>query len=281
METIVKFLDDLMKPGNGPFLAAFIVILLGLAVFLAFWVIAFVKKDRLNLSRKIGPLWIHISGGPNDPKTDPRRYRKLVYAKVNFLSNRKTKATPFYVRRVDRLEGEEGAVAVFDEVVYTTLKLFPEKRALTPEQETSSGVIDPRVLIPWVSALGFREAGAQHVAQMVNIEAKTDSDTLMVVSHFMNGLQGNHQDFATYVDEDAESLRLIVDFSSIPAARERIGLERTQVLFEGRPVETDDLKYERCGESIYMAHCRNARKGYLLKMAFTFKDWEGAGFGGA
>ena len=118
------------------------------------------KKERLDLSHRFGPLWIHLRGGPDDPKTQPRRFRKLLYVKVNFLANQKTQAAPFYKRTVERLDGPERIVPVFDEAVYYTLKLFPEQRTLGPEQDSSSGVVDPRLVIPWLNQVEFHNEGA-------------------------------------------------------------------------------------------------------------------------
>jgi hypothetical protein len=57
-------------------------------------------------------------------------------------------------------------------------------------------------------------------------------------------------------------------------------MDKCEFLVANRPVDTDDLKFQRCGEPVYMAHCKDATKGSLLKLDFTFKDWDGAGFGG-
>ena len=280
-EALVKLIDDLIRPGNRPFLVAFTVVLVGLAVFVIFVFFAWLKKEKFNRSLHVGPLWIHLTGGENDPKVEARAYRKLCYVKVNFLSNRKTKATPFYVRTVDRLDPADRAVAVFDEAVYHTLKLYPAKRSLGAEKDVSTGVVDPRLLIPWLAEVEASIEQERRIPQMADIEARADSDTMFSVSHFLNGLQGASQDFCTYADEDAESLRLVVDFSSIPNAAERVVQGKVELLLGGRPVDSDDLKFQRCGESVYMAHCKDAKKGSLLKMYFTFKDWEGAAFGGA
>jgi hypothetical protein len=276
METFFKLLDDLIRPGNWPFLAVFALVLIGMAVLLVFQILAYVKKERLDLSHRFGPLWIHLRGGPDDPKTQPRRFRKLLYVKVNFLANQKTHAAPFYKRTVERLDEPERIVPVFDEAVYYTLKLFPEKRTLGPEQDSSSGVVDPRLVIPWLNEVEFHNEGAQRVKSLVDVEAKADSDTMLSVSHFLNGLQRRNQDFCTYADEDAESLRLVVDFSSIPNAHDLITMDGAQLLLEKRPVETDDVVCRRCSESVYMAHCKDVKKGSLLKMEFTFKNWEAA-----
>jgi hypothetical protein len=225
-------------------------------------------------------VWIHLSGGPDDPKDQPRRFRKLLYVKVNRLANQAVQKVPFYERTVARLDGPQRTVPVFDEAVYYTLKLFPKARTLGPEQDVSNGVVDPRLVIPWLSQLGGGYAGSR-VPQLVDIKAEVDSDTMLSVSHFLNGLQASEHDICTYADEDAESLRLIVDFSSIPRAGELISTKGAKVLLDRQPVDTDDLKYEDCGGSVYMAHCRNAKKGYLLKMDFTFKNWSGAAWGDA
>jgi hypothetical protein len=90
METLGKFMVALMQPGNWPFLVVFALVTVGLAVFLAFWITAYLKQEKLNLSHKFGSLWVHVTGGPDDPRTQPRPYRKLLYVKVNFLANRKT-----------------------------------------------------------------------------------------------------------------------------------------------------------------------------------------------
>jgi hypothetical protein len=87
-------------------------------------------------------------------------------------------------------------------------------------------------------------------------------------------LQAGHQDIGSLADEDADSLRLIVDFSSIPNARDFVVLEKTQLLVNRQPVDSDDLKSLRCGDAVYMAHCKNVKKGSLLKMDFTFRNWE-------
>jgi hypothetical protein len=280
MDSFFNFLDDLIKRGNWPFLAVFALVLIGAAIFLVFLILASLKKEQLDKSYKLGPLWIHLTGGPGDPSSQSRTFRKLLYVKVNFLANQKTQAAPFYKRNVMRLDEPDRLVPVFDEAVYYTLKLYPDTRTLGPEQDTSSGVVDPRLVIPWLNQLEFHSKGAKFTKTMVDIEPKADSDTMLSVSHFLNGLQGRNQDFGTYADEDAESLRLVVDFSSVPNAADFITMEGAQLLVEDRVVETDDLTFRSCGDSVYMAICKDVKKGALLKMQFTFKNWDTTVVGG-
>lgn len=280
MDTLFKFLDDLLRPGNWPFLVAFIVVLLGLAVVVFLMITASVQQEGFNRSFRIRSLWIHLYGGEDDPKiprppkTETRLYRKLLYVKVNFLARKETAAAPFYQRVVRRLDGPDQLVPVYDEAVYYTLKLFPGTRKILREQDQSSGVVDPRVVIPWAKEVGFNTDGARRVKEMVDMESTAESDTMLTVSHFLNGLQEQNQTFCTEADEDAESLRLIVDFSSITNAGDLVKMNGTpQLLMNRQPVETDDLHYEDCGGSVYMAHCKNAKRGSVLEMHFTFKNW--------
>jgi len=273
MDNFFKLLDDLIRPGNWPFLAAFIVVLIGLAVMVYFMIAASVKQEGFNRSFHIRSLWIHLYGGADDPKTQKRLYRKLLYVKVNYLARKESAAAPFYKRVVRRLDGPEQLVPVYDEAVYYTLKLFPETRKILREQEHSSGVVDPRLVIPWTKDVNFNPDGVRPAKELVGMETNVESDTMLNVSHFLNGLQDQSQTFCTYADEDAESLRLIVDFSSIPNAADTIKKDGTQLLINRQPVETDDLRDEDCGGSVYMAHCKNAKRGSVLEMRFTFKNW--------
>jgi hypothetical protein len=274
MDSFFKLLDDLIRPGNWPFLAVFTLVLLLGVVVLVFVVVAIFKKDKLNLSHKFGPLWVHLSGGPDDPKVVKSLLRKLLYVKVNLLANRKTQPTPFYNRVVDRLDASDRSVPVYDEAVFYTLKLFPQMRVQSAEQDQSRGVVDARLVVPWLKTLDPHSAEIGADPHAVDMESAMPTDTMCSVSHFLNALQGSTQSFCTYADDDADSLRLVVDFSSIPQAAARIQMDRVRLTDGNASIESDDLKFEQCTDTVFMAHCRNAKKGYLLTMDFTFKDWD-------
>jgi hypothetical protein len=274
MDSFFKLLDDLIRPGNGLFLAAFIVVLLLSGIALAFLVAAFIGKDKLNFSHQFGPLWIHLSGGDGDSKAVKSGYRKLLYVKVNLLSNRTTHPTPFYTRTVERLGPSDCAVPVYDEAVFYTLKLFPQTRPEAHERDTSHGIVDARLVIPWLTTLASRTDEGAKDPHSFDMEAAVPSDTMCSVSHFINALQGPTQSFCTLADEDAESLRLVVDFSSIPNATDRVHFIRPRLMNGQVVVETDDLKFEPCTDTVFMAHCKNAKKGYVLRMDFTFNNWD-------
>jgi hypothetical protein len=271
MDNFFKLLDDLIRPGNWPFLAVFTMVLVLGVVALGFLIVAIFKKDKLNLSHKFGPLWIHLSGGPDDPKAVKNLFRKLLYVKVNLLATPGTQA-PFYNRTVDRLAAPDRIVPVYTEAVFYTLKLFPQTRPSASEQDQSHGTVDARLVVPWLTTLVPHNDEIAADPHSVEIETSIPSDTMCSVSHFLNSLQGSTQSFCTYADEDAESLRLVVDFSSIPDAPTRIHMDRVRLTRGHATIETDDLKFEPCTDTVFMAHCRNAKMGYLLTMDFTFKD---------
>jgi hypothetical protein len=271
METFAKLLDHLIQPGNGWFLAAFTILMaLGIAA-LIFLVIAFVRKDKLNISFKFFTIWVHLFGGEDDPKDLKNPYRKLLYVKVNLLAKRDTHP-PFYTRTVDRLAPSDQTFDVYDEATFYTLKLYSKTRPVH-EIYTSHGTIEGRLLLPWLSTLGSHSDEGGLDPHNFDIEANVPSDAMCSVSHFCNALQGHAQSFSTFADEDADSLRLVVDFSSIPDAASRIEFVRARITNGKLDVETDDLKFELCGNNVFMAHCKDAKKGYLLRMEFLFKDW--------
>jgi len=290
------FMKTLVQRGTWQSLLVFTLVLVATAVILILTTAAYLRKDKLKKSFKLFGLWILLSGADEDPKTQsqPRSFRKLLYVKVNFLSNQKAAAAPFYQRKVARLDGPDRLVPVYDEAVYYTLKLFSGKQTVVREQEHSSGVVDPRLVIPWSNQPEFQH-GMGPVKQLVDIESSETSDTMLSVSHFLNGLQApdtklcgspdedgdpegapSLHGFCTFADEDAETLRLVVDFSSIPNARALIPMPRVKLMVDGQTVDRgDDVKCEQCGESVYMALCKNAKKASLLAMCFTFKNWDG------
>ena len=197
-----------------------------------------------------------------------RRYRKVLYVKVTYLGERKPGAAPFYQRIVDRLEGEDRVVGVYDEAVYYTLEIFPDKKKPDARTDRSRGVVDPRMVIPLQNPLKYSDKDAALVTQAAQMEVSEECDTLLTVSHFENGLQGSEQDFATRIAEDAEYARLVVDFSSIPDAP-RFVIPKTAYWITAAGGQ-QEVKIVSFGEGMFMASCENAKKDDLLKLTFTF-----------
>lgn len=95
-----------------------------------------------------------------------------------------------------------------------------------------------------------------------------ETDTLLTISHFENGLQGKEQDFASRVEEDAEYARMIVDFSSIPDARTRVLPGAAWLRREGKDQKAELMTL---GNSMYMVSCDEAKAGDYLGMSFTIQ----------
>jgi hypothetical protein len=274
MDDFFKLLDDLMRPGNWPFLVVFALVNIAGLFFLGLMVYASVKEEKLNLSYKFFSLWVHVCGGKDDPKIVKSRFRKVLYVKITRLANRSQQPAPFYTRTVDRLSADQRHVPVYDEAIYCTLKLYPQIQPSTHDKDTSHGIVDARLVIPWTPTLLSNIPEENDDLHTVLLDSTVPSDTMYSVSHFLNALQGPTQSFSTYADQDAESLRLLVDFSSVPNAAERIQWNGARLTDGPLKVDTDDLKSEQCTPTLYMANCKNAKEGYLLSMDFTFKDWE-------
>ena len=202
------------------------------------------------------------------PPAPVRRYKKLLYVKVNHLREKTADAPPVYRRKVERLAEDVQTVDVYDEAVYFTLELFPSKKKLERRTDQSSGVVDPRIIIPLKYPLEFGDKYAARAPNTAQMEVDAESDTLLTISHFENGLQSNEQDFASRVEEDAEYARMIVDFSSIPDAQTVVLPGSAWVRREGKDQEAEIVTL---GGSMYMVSCEDAKAGDYLGMRFTFQ----------
>jgi hypothetical protein len=220
----------------------------------------FAEKLETHLSSLVDEI-----GAPAGPV---RRYRKLLYVKVTYLREKTAGTTPVYRRNVERLAEDARAVDIYDEAVYYTLELFSSKKKPERRTDQSSGVVDPRIMIPLKYPLVFGDKYAARAANTAQMEVDGETDTLLTISHFENGLQGNEQEFASRVEENAEYARMIVDFSSIPDARSVVLLGRAWVTRDGKE---EDAQVLTLGESMYMVSCEDAKAGDYLGMRFTIQ----------
>ena len=200
------------------------------------------------------------------PAGPQRRYQKLLYVKVTYLRAKAADAAPVYRRKVERLDDDCRMVDVYDEAVYYTLELFPSRKKVDRRTDQSSGVVDPRMMIPLQYPLTSGDKFAGRAANTAQMDVTGETDTLLTVSHFVNGLQGTEQEFASRVEEDAEYARMIVDFSSIPDADKLVQQRSAWVRRDGKDqaATADSL-----GQSIYLVSCESAKAGDYLGMSFT------------
>ena len=268
--------DDIIKelliPANREILyiilgiiAVVVVFLMGLAVVLA-------KRGTLSASQKIGPVYIQLSSASSADQISRKLsgYRKLLYIKVTHLTEQTGTARPIYTRTLDRLEASERQVAVYDEAVYYTLELFPAKRHLEARTDSSSGAIDARMVIPWQDQVRFSESTTAAVAKIAQMNVE-DSDTVLTISHFENGLQGDHQDFKSLVAEDCEEIRIAVDFSSIPGAQNFVTLKGG---FLDRKIDNTPqiLGAAAVTPTLFVASTKEGKKGDVLRLTVNI-DW--------
>jgi len=219
----------------------------------------FVEK----LEKNLGQLVHEIAA----PAGLMRRYKKLLYVKVTYLRTKAAGAAPVYRRNVERLADDVRMVDVYDEAVYYTLEIFPSKKKVERRTDQSSGVVDPRMVIPLQYPLEVGDKYAARAADTAQMEVRGETDSLLTISHFENGLQGSEQEFCTRVEEDAEYARMIVDFSSIPDAKKLVQQRSAWVRRDGKDQVAQILAL---GDSIYMVSCEDARAGDYLGMSFTF-----------
>jgi len=198
------------------------------------------------------------------------RTRKVLYVKVTSLRDKRAKGVePLYTREVDRLPAKARSFPVYDESVYYTLEIFPDARKPTPRIDRSSGVVDPRLVMPFQHPIVNSDLDAIGVPQTISYEVPEKCNAFLTVSHFVNGLQGDEQYIASRLTDDVEYIRLIVDFSSVPNAKD-IVQPGTATLVSGG--ENRKLTVTPYGESMYMIYCEDGSRGDLIKFNLHF-NW--------
>lgn len=194
------------------------------------------------------------------------QYRKVLYVLVTHLRTEKAGDPPAYRRTIDRLPAGEQQVDVYDEAVYYTLERFPETQKVPRRHEESNGAIDPRLVIPWMHPMVYGDANSGRARGAVQVESHDATDTMLTVSHFVNGLQHAQEDFTSRIEYDAEYARLVVDFSSIADAASRVRPARALLRRAGQDAP---LAVSTVGESTYMIECTPARAGDYLVLYVT------------
>ncbi|HXC94496.1 MAG TPA: hypothetical protein VNU92_02290 [Edaphobacter sp.] len=268
-----EILKELLVPANREilyfvlgFLMIVIFFLMGLAVYLA-------RKGTLNAGRKIGPVYIQLSAAANSDQLARKAagYRKLLYIKVTYLTQKTATARSIYTRTLDRLEPTERDVTVYDEALYYTLELFPSRRVLEARTDSSSGSVDARIVIPWQDNVRFQQDTTAKIAKIAQMDINDETDTVLSISHFLNGLQGDHQDFKSLVAEDCEEIRLAVDFSSIPGAEKFVTLKNA---FLDRKADNKSLAIGGAAISptLFVTSTKEGKKGDVLRLSINI-DW--------
>jgi hypothetical protein len=269
-------LKELLNPANREilyivfgFCAVLLLFLMGLTVYLA-------KKNTLNVGHKFGPIFIQLTPASSASEVQRKAsgYRKLLYIKVTHLTQKTAGARPVYARTLDRLEASEREVEVYDEALYYTLELFPSKRPREVRTDASSGSVDGRMLIPWQDQIRFQQANTAAVAKIAQMDVTEDSDTVLTISHFENGLQGDHQDFKSFVAEDCEEIRLAVDFSSIPGAQGFVSLKGA-FLDRKSDNTAQNLGAASITPTLFAVSTKEGKKGDVLRLTVNI-DWSRA-----
>jgi hypothetical protein len=221
----------------------------------------FAQLLETHLDRVVDKISSAVLGG---------RTRKVLYVKVTCLRDKRAAGVePLYTREVDRLYPDVRNCPVYDESVYYTLEIFPEGRKPTPRIDRSSGVVDPRLVMPFQHPIQNKDADATTDPHVISYEIAESCNAFLTVSHFVNGLQGDDQYIATRLTDDVEYIRLIVDFSSVPNADDIVQPGTAALISDSG---NRDLPVAPYGESMYMIYCENASRGDLIRFNLHF-NW--------
>jgi len=273
---VIDLLKELLQPANRDILYVALGFLAVILVFVMAVIAWLTHKGTLSAGRKIGPVYIQIRAASSTDEIARKAsgYRKLLYIKVVYLTQQSPTGKPIYNRTLDRLETSERQVPVYDEALYYTLELFPAKRPLEARTDSSSGAVDARMVIPWQDLVRFQQDTTATIAKIAQMDVNDDTDTLLTISHFENGLQGGHQDFKSFVAEDCEEIRLAVDFSSIPGAEKFVTLKNAYLDCKANN-KAQAIGGAAITPTLFVASTKEGKKGDVLRLAINI-DWSRA-----
>jgi hypothetical protein len=271
---VIDLIKELLIPANREILYIVLGFLAVILIFAMIIIAYFVHKGTFTAGRKIGPIYIQVRAANSTDQfaRKPSGYRKLLYIKVTHLTQQTATASPIYTRILDRLEPSERQVAVYDEAVYYTLELFPSSAPRNARSDSSSGSIDARMVIPWQDKVRFQQDTAAAIAKIAQMDVTEPTDTVLTISHFENGVQTKeHQNVKTLIEEDAEEVRLVIDFSSIPGAETFVTLENA---FLDRKADNSSQSVggSAITRTLFVASTKDGKKGDVLRINFNI-DW--------
>ncbi len=256
---IVKFSPDWVK--------ALVVVV---SLFLLIVIVLKTTKIANKLLPRTIPLgFMNVQLLPVDDDKFNTGYHKLQYVMVLSLLDRSGAIGPIYTRCVNRLEPALRNVPVYDEAVYYTLERFPKKQPLNGRSNNSTGVIDARRIIPWQEKYSHPDPGSTPDPHNMNFDLISETDTFLSIGHYLNGLQGDKQDFRTRVYQDTNDARLVVDLSAIPGIKD-IVVEITGQITRGKQAAVQEIDPRQISPGIYMMTCNDAAEGDTLIMNFSF-----------
>ncbi len=235
--------------------------------FFALIAYAVVRQGR---ELRLGSLVISAQPRTSPERTDGGTVCKSVfvrYVKV-FSLNQERSAGSAYDKYIPRLDK---TVRVLNESIWFNLAMFPEPQKEFKSSFRSGGVADGTPLHPWGKVIEFSDKYDKMMPSYVEQLITVRSNTYSTAFHSYNGFGPGKEDVGLQMDYDAEEIRLIADFSSVPKFRDMLNSQPRAVLKRGELEEAGAV--ESSAPGVFYAVRRDIRKGDILRIKFDL-NWK-------
>ncbi|ACT96615.1 DUF4062 domain-containing protein [Dyadobacter fermentans] len=206
-----------------------------------------------------------------DYSSDVEIVEKLIYYKFLHLSDKTVSAGPLYRKFVKRLNT---TIDVYDE--YLTFRVSKFNKLVTrfrSYDSTRGTAVEVNSLIPFIMSLRDTDKTIEENPQILQPLIGGPSNVFVTSSHYYNGFQDGNKDAAAKADKNAQTVRLVVDFTSVKDYHLHIsGQPRGFFSYHeesGKLVsrEVGDIKTVVPG--LYWIERKDMREGEVIRMEFS------------
>jgi hypothetical protein len=194
---------------------------------------------------------------------------KTQYVKFVSYSKKAENLMPLYKKYIPRI-GKE--IDVWDEYITLTInQLSHYVQNFQYFVRTDGDAVDFSTLLPYVDKLKFSDIKEGLKDTIFNPTVDKPSNTYVNACSFINGFQDGNTDIAVKATYNAKTLRLLVDFTSIPNFKEIFFFQKC-VEVSNDETEIDITKdYMEIQPGIYIIEKNDVLKNTVLKFKFLLK----------
>ena len=216
---------------------------------------------------------------PTPDNPSPPVAVKMLYVKLIFLTDKEEHEKSPVFKQTLRRSGQE--FAVYDSAIYYQFTQFGENRPDDHEWKftSSEGFVDGIQWHPFAPQPYLADPARRTIEKGIEGYLRPTPDTLVVVSHFYNGFQRGHGEWAgVRAANDTGLLRIVLDFSSVMTApdkelfiEEPRAFVRDALATDAATAETP-INLEFSDGRTFSACQRDVRKKDVLKLSYRL-NW--------
>jgi hypothetical protein len=197
---------------------------------------------------------------------------KLIYYKFLHLSNQDENGKPIYQKPIKRLRK---SIDIWDEYITFRVSSFNKLvKKFKSYDSTKGSAVEVNSFLPFVLSLRDTDITAEQNPQIVQPIIIGPSNVFITSSHYYNGFQKGNRDSAIKADKNTNTLRLLVDFTSIKDFKKFIS-SKPQVFFSYHDLSNGKLISKNIGEAteisegLYYTEKTNVQEGEVLRIEFA------------